>query len=128
MSGTSMDGIDAAVVEIDGDERGMPGACASSWAAQRAVPARRAPDPAWPSTTAAPPLLCRLHAELGEWFAEAAGAGLAARAWLPRQVDLVGSHGQTVWHEPPARCGWGRGATLQLGCPATWPSAPVCRW
>jgi anhydro-N-acetylmuramic acid kinase len=32
-------------------------------------------------------------------------------------VDAVGSHGQTVWHRPPA--GATRGATLQLGDPAT---------
>jgi anhydro-N-acetylmuramic acid kinase len=35
----------------------------------------------------------------------------------PDRLDLVGSHGQTVWHRPPAS--GDRGATLQLGDPAT---------
>ena len=35
----------------------------------------------------------------------------------PADVDVIGSHGQTIWHEPPAA--GRRGATLQLGCPAT---------
>ncbi|MFV2006220.1 MAG: anhydro-N-acetylmuramic acid kinase, partial [Longimicrobiales bacterium] len=35
----------------------------------------------------------------------------------PGDVDLIGSHGQTVWHDPPSD--GRRGATLQLGDPAT---------
>jgi anhydro-N-acetylmuramic acid kinase len=34
-----------------------------------------------------------------------------------RSIDLIGSHGQTIWHEPPTDTE--RGATLQLGDPAT---------
>ena len=35
----------------------------------------------------------------------------------PAEVELIGSHGQTVWHIPPSS--GRRGATLQLGDPAT---------
>jgi anhydro-N-acetylmuramic acid kinase len=59
--------------------------------------------------------VCELNALIGEAFAEAALAG-AASAGLPLDaVDLVASHGQTVYHQVAA----GRGrATLQLGAPA----------
>ena len=119
MSGTSVDGIDAALIEIDGDERGI------AWRLREFLtvpwePARRRRIQL-AMTDGDPALLCRLHAELGEWFAEAAGA-VCARAGLPlAQLALIGSHGQTIWHEPPAMvAGLGRrGASLQLGCPAT---------
>ena len=116
MSGTSLDGIDAAVVEFDARDDAPP-----DWRVLAAImvpyePAQRAAihDAITHGDAAA---LCRLHADLGEWLAAAAlrardAAGLAADA-----VDLIGSHGQTVWHEPPAH--GRRGATLQLGCPAT---------
>jgi anhydro-N-acetylmuramic acid kinase len=34
-----------------------------------------------------------------------------------RDITVIGSHGRTVWHEPPKD--GQRGATLQIGCPAT---------
>jgi anhydro-N-acetylmuramic acid kinase len=115
MSGTSVDGIDAALVELDGS------ATAVDW---RLMAFETFPYPRdhrdeihAAITSGDPETLTRLHARLGEWFAEAvltvcrsAGVGLP-------DVDLVGSHGQTVWHHPPQE--GLRGATLQLGCPAT---------
>ncbi len=54
--------------------------------------------------------LARLDLDLGRCFGEAA-AGAAERAGLP--IDLVGSHGQTVWHHDGLTPG--APATLQLG-------------
>jgi anhydro-N-acetylmuramic acid kinase len=51
--------------------------------------------------------LCALNFVLGELFADAALAAIGLADLKPRQVDLIGSHGQTVAHL--------RGATLQLG-------------
>ncbi|MEX0891095.1 MAG: anhydro-N-acetylmuramic acid kinase [Gemmatimonadota bacterium] len=115
MSGTSLDGIDAAVVELSGS------ADALTWSVLGFVsvpytPARRALlRQATEGGSAA--LLCRVHTELGEWLAEAARAGWQAADLEARDIDLIGSHGQTVWHEPPTA--GQRGATLQIGCPAT---------
>lgn len=56
---------------------------------------------------------CALNFELGERFAKAALAVIAKAGLRPDDVDVIGSHGQTVAHLPP-----GMGAvasTLQLG-------------
>ena len=113
MSGTSLDGIDAAVVEFNDD--------ASEWRVVAFV--------STPFTTAQreqghsaivhgnAAALCRLHADLGEWFARAALNAVDAAKLKPADITAIGSHGQTVWHDPPS--GGVRGATLQLGDPAT---------
>jgi len=118
MSGTSMDGIDALLLRVEGS-----GADALRWevVAFETFPweagvlgeMRRAMTPGGADARA----LSRLHVALGEGFASAflellRGAGVA-----PGRVDAIGSHGQTIWHEPPAA--GGRGWTLQLGDAAT---------
>src|SRR5439155_27120874 len=55
--------------------------------------------------------LALLHVALGERFAGAVLQLLAQAKVAPRDLSFVGSHGQTIWHEP------GR-ATLLLGDPA----------
>jgi anhydro-N-acetylmuramic acid kinase len=60
--------------------------------------------------------VCRLNVEVGESFAHATLAlmdKLKSRGLL---VDLVASHGQTIYHIPPA--GEHLGSTLQIGEPA----------
>ena len=115
MSGTSLDGIDAALVRIDGSadalDWGMDAFVSVPFDGER----RDAIHTAIERGGAAG--ICTLHAWLGEWLAEAALAVCSAAGVDPGAVDLIGSHGQTVWHEPPAHDR--RGATLQLGCPAT---------
>jgi anhydro-N-acetylmuramic acid kinase len=61
--------------------------------------------------------VCALHSQLGEWFAAAVLRTCESTGIAPGDVDLIGSHGQTVWHDPPRDAQ--RGATLQLGDPAT---------
>ena len=116
MSGTSLDAIDAVLVELDGDEAGglewridafvnRPYAAAERQRIHQAILDGDAAS------------LCRLHADLGEWLADAALRACREADVEPASVDVIGSHGQTVWHEPPAD--GRRGATLQLGCAAT---------
>lgn len=116
MSGTSLDGIDAALVEFEGDDPES-----LSWSLLAAVTVPYTPEQREPIhdviARGGAGALCRLNVELGEWFADAVLAVCAEAGLDPADVDLVGTHGQTVWHEPPeAGC---RGATLQLGCEAT---------
>lgn len=54
--------------------------------------------------------LGQTHIELGKIFAEAANAVLNKAGVGPKAVTAIGSHGQTVWHEPDA----GNPFTLQL--------------
>lgn len=115
MSGTSLDGIDAAVVRFDGELEDLSWTIESYLSVPYTGKRRREIHDAIMAGGARD--LCLLHARLGEWLAEGAlevceRAGLGAR-----EIDLIGSHGQTVWHEPPEP--GSRGATLQLGCPAT---------
>jgi anhydro-N-acetylmuramic acid kinase len=97
VSGTSADGIDAALVEIHGS--GLE-------ARLRLLAGLTHPLPA-------PDRICRFTFRLGHLFAEAALAVIAAGGLRPDQVDLIGSHGQTIWHIPAPG-----GATLQIGEPA----------
>ncbi|GAB4572300.1 MAG: anhydro-N-acetylmuramic acid kinase [Anaerolineae bacterium] len=98
MSGTSADGIDAALCEITGAPPDI---------SARILAAHSQPYPATlqdrilrqiqPETSRVDEL-SELNALLGEAFAQAALALLAAHDLTPDEVDLIGSHGQTVWH------------------------------
>src|SRR5687767_15111754 len=99
MSGTSMDGIDAALLELDG----VPSDAEWSLLAFRSEPYTderrgRIKEVVEKGT---PELQCRLHADLGEWMAEATLALLDEAGAAPADVAAVGSHGHTVWHIPP---------------------------
>lgn len=116
MSGTSVDAIDAVLMSISGTP---PDGVKWQLDAFRSEPfegAQRARilDALAEGTPAA---LTALHADLGEWFGEAVRALLAEAGVTSDEVRAIGSHGQTIWHIPPAE--GQRGATLQLGDPAT---------
>jgi anhydro-N-acetylmuramic acid kinase len=59
----------------------------------------------------------RLHAALGEVFAQAALAVMKKAGMTRRDIDLIGSHGQTMWHAPSMRkfAGIATHGTMQLG-------------
>jgi len=121
MSGTSSDGVDAALVRIAGSGPGVRVEVVSFLC--HAFPSGLA-DRIAAAPSACVSEIARLGFDLGEAFAEAALAVIAAAGLTPADVHLVGSHGQTVWHEPPPPGRRGdaprpeagvRGATLQLG-------------
>jgi anhydro-N-acetylmuramic acid kinase len=118
ISGTSADGIDAALVRLD--DRAGAGLRVETlaWSTYVYPPAIRAAVlrvAAGEPTTAGE--ICRLHAAIGERFAAAALAVCSAAGVDPAGVGVIGSHGQTVWHEPnPAGDGpLAVASTLQLG-------------
>ncbi|MDT8410705.1 MAG: anhydro-N-acetylmuramic acid kinase [Wenzhouxiangellaceae bacterium] len=97
ISGTSMDGIDAVLIDFAGDRPAPMAAQTFQYAdALRDALDRLRKDPdGFPASR-----LARLDAEVGQAFAEAA-MGLLACARIPSsRVRAIGSHGQTVLHRP----------------------------
>ena len=113
MSGTSLDGIDAALVRFDGDaERpDQAGLIAFRTDPYEQDLASRLTEAV--SGRAGAQELCDLAFELGERFSDAVLALLADANVAASEVTAIGSHGQTIWHRPPA--GGSAGATLQIG-------------
>ncbi len=109
-SGTSFDGIDAALVCISGrggDIRAelLSFVCVPFEPSLRERIARSAGSKA--------PELTRLNFDVGEAFAAAALTLVAGSGIAISEIHLVGSHGQTVYHDPPVANR--SGATLQIG-------------
>src|ERR1039458_8381552 len=102
MSGTSLDGIDVAIVEVSGRRVETIGFTSTPYSA--AVRATILGVSACPTHTAA---VSRLNFQLAEMYARAVLG--AVKRFGP--VELIGCHGQTIFHE-------GRSNTLQIGEPA----------
>ena len=118
MSGTSLDGVDAAVVRLDGHGRDVQAETLAFVSEPYDAALRDAVRACAETGTSDVRLVSQLHVRLGERFAQAARAALGeARVETP---DLVGSHGQTVQHVPvPEDCaGVPTRSTLQIGSPA----------
>jgi anhydro-N-acetylmuramic acid kinase len=115
MSGTSHDGVSAAIVKID--ERAKPPARALDF---RTFPYSARFRARLLAATAGAPVgsgeLSALNFELGRAFGRAAIAlARDARIALSR-IDFIGSHGHTFFHRPPRVAGRAATAsTLQLG-------------
>lgn len=103
MSGTSMDGIDVALVETDGvrvDSRGPSLAVAYDPAFRRRLEAGLSDAKAITARDERPGDLPTLERELTERHAEAVRRFLAAFSVDAASVDVLGFHGQTVLHRP----------------------------
>ena len=113
MSGTSADGIDAAVVQLD---RSPP---SLAWdvlghSHHSFDPELRAEIFAgFHPETGSVDRLCRLNFALGRALGTAALDAAREAGLSMAEVDLIGSHGQTLWHEPSVK--GELGSTLQLG-------------
>jgi anhydro-N-acetylmuramic acid kinase len=118
MTGTSADGVDAALVRFKGV--GIESTC--ELLAYRETPIERALRHEVLEVASAaslePERLLRLDKALGERYAAAVLELLGSEGVDPRRVDAIGSHGQTVRHLP-RHSGGGEALSLQIG------SAPV---
>lgn len=115
MSGTSADGIDAAVVRLEGAPPAIQWEVLGHIHKDHSPQLRSEIFECFRPETSTVDRLCRLNFSLGKAFAFAAiDAAENARLSL-NEISLIGSHGQTLWHDPPGR---DIGSTLQLGEPA----------
>lgn len=117
ISGTSMDGVDAALVSCGGDPEARPWVLAyRHQPLPEQLVARLRDCAAGGSTTE----VALLHVEVGEAFATAVLELLDECGVDPATVRCIGSHGQTLVHLPASSrpAATEARATLQIGCPA----------
>lgn len=120
MSGTSMDGVDAALVRISGS--GLQSKIETIGGIMHPYPKglkdeltdHIASDSIELST------LSQLNFVIGEVFTEAVFALIKKTDHETSDIDLVGSHGQTIWHNPVRKnlYGYQTGSSLQIGEPS----------
>ena len=116
MSGTSADGIDVALVRMSGRKASLENFAAFPFPRQVQKAILKLGE-GRPVTTGE---ISQLNFLLGELFAGAALAACKKFRVAPAQIDVIGSHGQTVFHQGmPTRFNGQRVAsTLQIGDPS----------
>jgi hypothetical protein len=122
ISGTSADGIDAALVRIRGHARDT--LSTNERIQVEAFASYPYPNELRKQLLAASlpgagsvDLICRLNVAVGECFAKAALKIIEQAGAKPEEIDLIGSHGQTIHHLPFAEplAGIPAAGTLQIG-------------
>ena len=99
MSGTSLDGISAAVARFTPADGARYGVELLGFHVHEYAPEQRDRMLAAMREGSARDY-CRLAADFGGWLADAAVAVLAEAGVARQDVRAIGSHGQTLWHEP----------------------------
>jgi anhydro-N-acetylmuramic acid kinase len=112
MSGTSLDGIDVALLVTDGEEmveRGPAATYPYRPDQQALLHDALAAAKHLESRDARPGILAEAERQLTHWHAEAVERFLAEQGLKASAIGLIGFHGQTVIHRPERRL------TVQLG-------------
>ena len=117
MSGTSLDGVDVALLKTDGERVGELGA-ASTYAYEPAFRERLRGVLGGQGAVAA------VEAELTDIHAQAVRHFVKDHGIAPGDVDVVGFHGHTIVHQPDQRRTWqigdGRALARALRLPVVW--------
>lgn len=98
MSGTSLDGIAAAVVRFTDRDGGVHAELVGF--TNRAYTREEHDRLARALVEGTPAEYCRLGFDLGEWLASAAVAAIAEAGVSRAEIGAIASHGQSIWHEP----------------------------
>lgn len=109
MSGTSMDGIDAALVQLP--EQRLVCGLTKKYSSELQNLLRSLIDERDLSLS----LICQVNTLIGREFAAAANELLEKARLTSKDIKAIGSHGQTVCHNTSSSIPY----TMQLGCPHT---------
>jgi anhydro-N-acetylmuramic acid kinase len=116
MTGTSLDAVDMAVVETDGEEiagLGPTGEVKLEAEVRGLVEGATRDALGWPVGSPAPPSFAPAATAVADAHIAAAQDFMAQHRILPGDLDFIGLQGQTVLHEPP-RPARPQGRTVQL--------------
>ena len=116
MSGTSLDAVDMAVLDTDGQAIfafGPAGERKLSEATRELALAATEAAKGWPRGAPEPAVFAAASQAIAQEHFDAANAFLSREGLSWREIELVGFHGQTVLHERPVEGRVGR--TVQLG-------------
>ncbi len=132
MSGTSMDGIDAVLVEITEEDSAIKAVKLLDLASVEYAPELKTLLLGLCSARMMDiDALTRAHFGLGEWNARAVLRLLSKTKVDPKEIAAIGMHGQTIWHAPTKLPFPGIthpfeiGGTLQIGNPRSSPSERI---
>lgn len=117
MSGTSVDGIDAALTHIEGPAEAPRTELLAFENTPYPEEVRKKIFSLFQPELATVERVGEMNFLLGELFAEAALSVIRRAGFSPEQIDLIGSHGQTVYHhpEPVPLAGYAVRYTVQIG-------------
>jgi anhydro-N-acetylmuramic acid kinase len=120
MSGTSADGIDVALARISGAPPHLDAKLLGHTSSKFPAALRKEILRVAEQQLITAGELSQLNFRLGEVFAEAALAACRQFRVSPRRIALIGSHGQTIFHQgkPVTYLGRPTASTLQIGEPS----------
>ena len=117
MAGTSADGVSAAITEITGSGIATRIHIVGFEIYLYPAALREEVFKLFSPETSTVDKVCKMNFVLGEFFAECALRLMREAGLSPGDIDLIGSHGQTIYHSPrPGEvCGYSSKSTLQIG-------------
>lgn len=117
MSGTSLDGIDTVLIEIEGSGIDTKIQTLAFQTYEIPLETEKKIKDACSIEKSSSELICSLNFELGYLFADAVKKLCNEANFSMDKLDFIGSHGQTVWHIP-FKTETFFASTLQIGEPA----------
>lgn len=109
MSGTSLDGVDAALVEITVHNQDLEVDLKAFTTLEYTKEIRDSILALCSPTTSDVKQICEMNIRLGQIMAQAVKQVIEQSEYNMGDIDFVSSHGQTIYHEPE------KAATLQIG-------------
>jgi anhydro-N-acetylmuramic acid kinase len=118
MSGTSCDGISAALIRTSGQEMERKVTLVAHEMFPFSTEMRDRIMDLYPPNQFTAEAFCRARVVLGQFFAEAVQRLLATAGVQPHEVSVVGAQGTTLYHDPPGPENQHHGGQVEIAEPA----------